>query len=747
MHRFVIAWILLFSLKIPAQANEKTLPELNWEQRSDWLNVKKDVTPQAVGDGKADDTAAIQAALDKLPRRANGSKGVFLPAGTYRITKTLTNKIQNIAGIFIVGTGRNTKIVWDGPQDGVMFRSNGIHRYRVTGIIWDGRNKAAVGFDHRADKRYETRVRHQSEAFLNFTDTGIRVGYKQKVASAEMIYENLLFENCKKNGISFLAWNDYDNTITGCGFYKCGTAVNVVRGNIYLRDSHFEESSVADLNLTTHSHSVRRCTSLNSNMFITSPHGSSSQEVVVEDCRVSGWKDPDGAIVTRLRGPNLIFDTVFSNPPNNAPPIYLANGKHMQQLLIVSNNSYEGCAKQVNPGVKSRITEIPKGTMGGVIKGPEQTFLRDKWRIPGKVFDVTKFGGRPNDRGDDTAAIRAAIAAAAKHGNDAIAYLPTGYYIVSDTIVIKGAKYFVGGSGVSTIIQWRGKADGTVFKIENPQDIVLEHFQIKADNKILPALCMISQLGTKDGSKMTYDGVYVGGSWLKGIKSTRGLECVGLGPKDSVLMPHFDGSMKFVNCSNAEILVGVNYDGVLKVEGREPEKKSFVGILTRVCSGNAYDVIVKDSQNLVIGDFYTEQTKRYLNMSGNKGDTPGAVVIQGAKTGTENYDSFLIDNYRGLLFYGSAQFCYKSPIVTQKGQNPVDLMFVGNMFWDKDPVYKITGNGKLILIENVVVGKQKHSLANKYTPDDLKKAAAGLDYLRKLGRRDLKMNYPEVEVK
>jgi hypothetical protein len=41
----------------------------------------------------------------------------------------------------------------------------------------------------------------------------------------------------------------------------------------------------------------------------------------------------------------------------------------------------------------------------------------------------------------------------------------------------------------------------------------------------------------------------------------------------------------------------------------------------------------------------------------------------------------------------------------------------------------------------------KDTLVNKYTPDDLKKAATGLAYLRKLGRRDLKINYPEVEVK
>jgi hypothetical protein len=41
----------------------RAIPELAWEPRSDWINVRTDVSPRAVGDGAADDTAALQAAL------------------------------------------------------------------------------------------------------------------------------------------------------------------------------------------------------------------------------------------------------------------------------------------------------------------------------------------------------------------------------------------------------------------------------------------------------------------------------------------------------------------------------------------------------------------------------------------------------------------------------------------------------------------------------------------------------------
>ena len=49
-------------------AGEKDIPALAWTAHSDWINVQTDVTPRAVGDGKADETEAIQTALDKPSR-------------------------------------------------------------------------------------------------------------------------------------------------------------------------------------------------------------------------------------------------------------------------------------------------------------------------------------------------------------------------------------------------------------------------------------------------------------------------------------------------------------------------------------------------------------------------------------------------------------------------------------------------------------------------------------------------------
>ena len=109
------------------------IPSLNWVPLSDWINVKTSVSPAAIGDGVADDTAAIQAALNTT----NIGQTVYLPAGTYRITQTLT-MTGPTCGSTIIGNGRDTHVVWDGTNGGVMFWSDGNPYCRYVGLSWDG---------------------------------------------------------------------------------------------------------------------------------------------------------------------------------------------------------------------------------------------------------------------------------------------------------------------------------------------------------------------------------------------------------------------------------------------------------------------------------------------------------------------------------------------------------------------------------------------------------------------------------
>ncbi|MHC4332046.1 MAG: glycosyl hydrolase family 28-related protein, partial [Planctomycetota bacterium] len=62
----------------------------------------------AVGDGKADDTKAFQRAID------SGRGDIYIPRGTYRLTKTVVADLDRIGPVSIVGSG-TAKIVMAGP--------------------------------------------------------------------------------------------------------------------------------------------------------------------------------------------------------------------------------------------------------------------------------------------------------------------------------------------------------------------------------------------------------------------------------------------------------------------------------------------------------------------------------------------------------------------------------------------------------------------------------------------------------
>jgi len=89
----------------------RDIPELRWIERSDWINVKTDIRPKAYGDGKHDDTEAIQAAINLIGPRPGDSKVVYFPPGEYRITSTL--QLAKRQGAMLVGHGRTTRLVWD----------------------------------------------------------------------------------------------------------------------------------------------------------------------------------------------------------------------------------------------------------------------------------------------------------------------------------------------------------------------------------------------------------------------------------------------------------------------------------------------------------------------------------------------------------------------------------------------------------------------------------------------------------
>ncbi|MFM7205710.1 MAG: InlB B-repeat-containing protein, partial [Planctomycetaceae bacterium] len=335
------------------------LPELNWQKRSDWLDVTAlpasvNGGRSAVGDGIADDTAAILAACNEV-RKSNGRwSTVYLPPGTYKITSTLhpTEGLSTTVDthLYMRGHGKSTRIVWHGPENGRMFRSDSNTSSSFIGIVWDGRSIAAQGFIHDTSSggRRETKVLHQYEAFLNFRKEGAGTasGKPDQRYLESSSYRNCIFINCG-TGLAVMQANDYMINVEGCHFYDNGIGVYAGNGEFLIRNSRFFRSSQFDImnDNSAPSSSIRRVSSVGSNAFYrrrgTTISVSNDQTATLQDCYVADWKNTSFAIQNMAQGatgwdPILIFDCTFENAPSTNPPIRLDRAAQ----VVHSNNTW-----------------------------------------------------------------------------------------------------------------------------------------------------------------------------------------------------------------------------------------------------------------------------------------------------------------------------------------------------------------------------------------------------------------------
>lgn len=716
------------------------LPALNWTERSDWLNVKKGATP-AVGDGVADDTDAIQKTLDKITDGVT----VYIPAGTYRITHMLTATGRAL-GVTIIGNGRDTRLVWDGPNEGTMLQIDGIPYSRYQGFVLDGAGKAAVGMSHSNTKAFETEVRCQDIGFINCTKQGLFENPSGHYALAEILFENCLFANCG-TGASFRKFNDYDYTFDGCEFRGCNIGIDCVHGNFYIRNCHFENDHEVDIIAKQeHGSSVRRCTSNGSVAFISY---SAIGPLTIQDCHVSNWANPQGA-VTLNGAPVMILDTLFDNPPDDEAPVKPAAA----EPVIVSGSSAPGCKALLSPA--SRVYEIPAGLWHGRALAATQSFLQETVPVPSKLFDAkVDFGAKGDGRTDDTAAVQKTIDAARAYGQDALAYLPSGRYVIKNTLLVTGANYRLGGTGFRTGLMWAGAAGGTMVEVRDPQNVTLENINVgNHDVGAMNNSVDIRQTDSGAPSKVTYDGVEVYGIYdLQPLN--KGILFDHLGHNAVVLMKQLEGNMRFEDSARATVLANCSYEGSLTIEGKDVVRDGFLGFETRLATEVKYGLLIKDNLSIVMSDFYVEQSENGYFFAGSADLPAGRVTMQGAKVhffdhkGDPTKDTALgIDNYKGEIFFGPDQF-YQEPKltrITQTGDNAVTVYLIGVCFYDTMPDIHITPAARVLSIGNYTVGMKTvhYDGADTVKPLDFSQLTNGMDDLRKLGDLDLKLNHPGI---
>jgi hypothetical protein len=756
---------------------------MTWTPRSDWINVKTCSTSvvagtNAVGDGVADDTAALQTIFTWLQAHSNGRNlTVYFPPGTYKITSTLV--LTQTISVSLLGCGSNTIMNWAGPAGGAMFQTPSDSFIRHIGFVWEGNNRASCAY--LLSPSGSSPSRFENVSFKDFTApaTFPFVDFDGKPVtsppgpptaailagnglSSEVMIYNCLFTNCTTGVIEgWRVGNNFMWQVDGCEFDNCGTGINFFTAACFLiTNTHFEHSKIADI-IGGHQMRVRHCTSSGSGYFYSQMENVPFSPDVIQDCKVDGWTNPAGAIFMGSWGPNMIFDCTFTHPPSGAKnPVRLDH----PGAVILANNLAPGLPgiDQGSPGGGSLIANLPAGQRVGVLASASQTFLKTTFPPDSThILDVTlpPYSADNKYGGDASPGIQAAVRDAEKAHNGSIVYIPNGIYKMTSTVNVSGGNYSIQGAGFSTELCWFGPENGTMFSVSTPHHLSLQLMRIAGQDGTLAGIKETSS-GPSDivYDEINFDHFATGNPGaIQPNNNAPGLVLSHLPAGAKVYMPHVNVPLTVQDCGAAQILCNFLQGGAISVSGIGPKTGflgAVIGEIEQVVPAD-YNIVVDDNQDLIIGDYYTEQCANDVSLLRGNGTGSGRVTIQGLNSASGNNNGtgaptllLNVNNYQGSVFYSSLltqDFNGTVPVqINQTGANPIDLMLVGNVFIDGVPKITTEKGANLISTQNVQVSANTGDVPenpNPLTPANNLSLVKGIDHLRQLEAVDLSVQY------
>jgi hypothetical protein len=544
-----------------------------------WRNARTDY--RAVGDGAADDTGAIQRALDDLGKSGE-SPVLFLPKGTYRITRPLA--LASRINIAVVGEDPDaTVIVWDGPLGGTMLWVNGVAYSRFTRLTFDGKRRASIAVDQSWDMKqphFDTGNEYSDARFMD-VEFGIHGGFKGGGFAETSIRRSRFVRNTKVgvalgnfNALDIWVWESlFDHS--GVGIGNGGGA-----GNYHVYNSVFHGSTVSDLFMqNTGGFSARGNYSSTSKAFLTSSGGTNNPATV--DLQGNIILDPIDPVVIRLgnQGPGLIFDNVIRSAPGASGP-------------VISWTSFID-ADVTSLGNRFTVPR-PIANNGRLIAIGDRVVSRDsirpaEARLPGtrpqlgrRVIEIPA--------GSDGKVIQQAIdAAALRRGSRPVVHVPSGNYVISRTLKIpSGSDVQLVGDGGATVLRWGGLGGGTLLRLEGPSKATLRELQIDG--------ATIADAVTIDNADQVGSRVYMDQARLSSGKET------------NLLIDGLDNTyVQLENIGHGGSVEGVSVKvtgGPLSAIGRQAAGRT--SIYSGASSGNRISYEVTDGAKVLVRDMWYE---------------------------------------------------------------------------------------------------------------------------------------------
>jgi hypothetical protein len=621
-----------------------------------WRDLRRD--HGAVGDGKADDTMALQRALDELIKHKNACV-LYIPAGTYRLTATVQTKRKehtDCQGVAVIGEDpSSTILLWDGPADGTMFQWDAWYS-KISRLMFDGGGQAGTGL--RYGPAFST-YNETSDLVFRDVKNGLVFGGEKTNGQAENEVLRCRFVNCE-TGVQTVNWNSMDIWVWYCRFEDCGRGIYNVMGNWHAWENLFLRSRIADVGIMNlMAFSIVNNTSIKSHCFLDFETGHTwGSPASITGNRVL---DPTGDFAVKLSnaGPYLVVDNTFR-----------CQGKTRAAQMTwgdqtFAGNNYTSIDAVAERGRFRRIGEriVDAQSISGTLPKLPRTPPQRKR----KVFEVAA--------GANSSQIQQAINEASKlAGQRPVVHLPMGNYKVDHTLVIPADCdiQFVGdGAGeTATRLNWAGPEGGVLLRLDGPSRATLRDVYIHAPN----ARGLLIENADQPGGHIFADQLNVNGSRQKQEPAATALRVNGLSQTD-VLLRALQGS------GNAGVWVEV-------IGGpNAASARNRVSIFTGATGSAAGQYDVSRGGRLIVRGVYHERSSNSLN--GLHLTDSGTLCIDATRFSyatSANAATIGADNFRGLFTLAT---CMLMPVETKEtcrfelrgDGSEASVLALNNQFW------------------------------------------------------------------
>jgi hypothetical protein len=438
---------------------------------SSWANVKTNYG--AVGDGVTDDTAAIQKALTGL---GPNNPTLYFPAGTYRITQTLTLAAQEDVNI-IGADPATTTILWGGGSSD-MLHLNGVAYSRIDRLTFNGQGAASNGIDQTWDGLtgyFDTGNEYADDVIKNTTSGGFACGWAGYGCAETSFLRGKIINT--PWGISMGNYNALDMFVWFTLFQNNGRSItnHDGAGNFHVYNSIFQNSTTADISIgNTGIFNIRNNYSSGSAYFLGPVEGTNNPaNITIQANTILDTTNAKSIAVGNL-GPVILLDNtirsgsgVTNGPVVNVAGYAPADLFSMGNTFTVSSPTFaNGHYHSVQDQVVARSTINPSPP---VLPGTPPNNHR-------QIFEVTP--------GSTAAQIQTAInKAAASATVRPVVHIQPGTYSINATLLVPAnSDMQIIGDGYYSRLTWTGSTTGPVMRLQGPSKATLRDFSVSGSN-------------------------------------------------------------------------------------------------------------------------------------------------------------------------------------------------------------------------------------------------------------------------